>query len=175
MTNFKRFLVILLSFSICWIAQMILIPQISFLVACPNLLLAEVVSAGFLFGKTAGLFTGVAAGLFMDILGIGIPGYYTLILSVLGFLNGLLAEKIDSELVLVLLSVFLINECFFHVYNWSLGHLFGLSVPLRTYLGEKFLPELLLSSVCFLVFYGILLLVCNQWDLKLNKGEIKVV
>ena len=114
MTNFKRFLVILLSFSFAWICQMILLPRVPHLIAVPNLFLAEVVSVGFLFGKTAGLFTGVAAGLFMDLLGVGIPGFFTMILALLGYFDGLLSEKIDSELVLVLIVIFIVNELLYN-------------------------------------------------------------
>jgi len=175
MIHFKRFLVILLSFSVSWVLQMIVFPRVPYLITSPNLLLVEVISCGFLFGRMTGLLVGVAAGLLLDILGIGIPGYYTLILSVLGFLDGLFSEKIDSELVIVLFLLFVFNELLFHAYSWGLSFLFGSGRPLGIYLKELFLPELMLSLVCFLAVYGVLLLTCNRWDLKVNKGEIKIV
>jgi len=175
MTNFKRFLVILLSFSACWISQMILLPMIPHLVTVPNLLLVEVITVGFLFGKGCGLFTGVAAGLVLDLLGVGIPGFFTLILSLLGYLDGLLSEKIDSELVAVLFVIFTVNEAVFHGYFYALSFLLDKELVFMTYLREVFVPELVLSLLCFMVLYGILLMICNQWDLRVNKGEIKIV
>ena len=75
MIRLKRFLVTALSLTFCYITQMVVLPRIPYLIAVPNLLLIEVLSVGFLFGKAYGLAVGVVCGFLMDILGTGTWGF----------------------------------------------------------------------------------------------------
>ena len=92
MIRLKRFLVTALSLTFCYIMQMVVLPRIPYLIAVPNLLLIEVLSVGFLFGKAYGLAVGVVCGFLMDILGTGTWGFYTLIFAWLGYGNGVLSD-----------------------------------------------------------------------------------
>ena len=40
---------------------------------------------------------------------------------------------------------------------------------------EAALPELLLTMVAFLAIYGILLFFSKRWELKVNKGDVRIV
>ncbi len=175
MVRLKRFFVILISMVFCFVLQLLILPGIPYLKAVPNLLLIEVMSVGFLYGKAVGLAAGTAAGLLLDLLGIGIPGFYTLILAVLGYADGMLSEKLESELILILYFLFLLNELFYHAYVFVFSFLLRKSFVLPVYLKEVVIPETLLSLVCFLLIYGFLIFISKRWDLKVNKGEVKVV
>lgn len=175
MVRVKRFFVILISLAVCYLLQMIVFPSVPFLIAVPNMMLIEVVSAGFLYGKAVGLAVGAVSGLLLDILGSGIPGFYTLILSWLGYADGFLSEKMESELIFVLFLLMIVNEVLYHTYVFALAFMIHRSFSFGPYLKEVFFPEVLLTLVCFLVVYGFLIFISKRWDLKVNKGEVRVV
>jgi len=175
MVGVKRFFVSLSTILLCFFLQFVIFPRIRALIAVPNLMLVAAVSLGFLYGKANGLCCGVVSGLLMDVLGSGIPGFYTLILAVLGYVNGMLSEKIESEMILLLFLFFSVNEMVYHGYVYALSFLIRKSFVLSTYINSVVLPELMLSLICFLVIYGILVFISKRWDLRVNKGEIRIV
>lgn len=175
MIKLKRFAVVFISLAVCYFLQMVILTRVPNLIAVPNLLLIETLSIGFLFGKSAGLFVGVISGLLMDLLGSGVPGFYTLILALLGYGDGFLSEKMESELIFLLIVLLFINELLFHTYVFIFAFLIRKSFSFLPYLTDIFLPEILLTSVAFIILYGVLIFLTKRWDLKVNKGEVKVV
>ena len=175
MIRLKRFLVILITIPLCFVLQNIVLPLIPNLIAVPNLILCEVLTFGFLYGKAYGLACGVVSGLLLDVLGTGTPGFYTLILSCLGYGDGFISEKIESEWIPVLYGLLTINEILFHLYVFIFAFLIRKTFSFGSYVRRVFLPELLLTMVAFLLLYGILIFLSKRWDLKVNKGEVKVV
>ena len=175
MAGLKRFLILLILLLLSFFLQVVILPRIPGLTAVPNLMLISVICAGFLYGKGTGLGMGIFAGLLLDTLGTGIPGFYTLILSVLGYVNGMLSEKIESELILILFALFALNEAVFHAYVYLLAFLIRKHFTFTAYLNTVVLPELMLSLIAFLIIYGILIYLSKRWDLRVNKGEIRVV
>ena len=175
MTGLKRFLITLISIGISVILQMMLLPRMEFLIAVPNFLLITVMASGFLFGKAYGLFVGAFAGLILDAVGTGTPGFHTLILMWIGYADGILSEKMESEIIPVLYLILLVNELIYHAYLFVFGFLIGSRFQFFPYLIDVLIPEVLLSLLVFLPVYGLLLFVSKRWDLKINKGEVKVV
>ena len=175
MSGLKRFLVIAVSVAFAFLLQCIVLPKIPNLIAVPNLLLAVVLTTGFLFGKVRGLFTGVVCGLLLDIPGSGVPGFYTLIFSLLGYGDGVLSEHMESELIPVLYVLLLVNEVCCHAYVYVFSFLIRKSFSFLPYVTQVFVPDILLTMVFFLPLYGLLIFMARKWDLKVNKGEVKVV
>ncbi|GEM_PF-2202106 len=175
MIKFKRFAVVLMMTLVNFMLQFILLPKIPYLLAVPNLMLAETVSVGFLYGKAIGLATGVVCGLLTDILGIGNPGFYTLAYAWIGFGNGFLSERMESEVLYVLFVLILLNEILLHIYVLLFSFLIGKHFSLGSYLPAVFLPELFLTIVSFVPVYGILIFISKRWNLRVNKGEVKIV
>ena len=171
----KRLVIILITMTISYVLQMVALPAIPHLIAVPNLMLASVVSFGFLYGKAVGLATGVASGLLLDVLGSGTPGYFVLIFSVLGFLNGFLSEKMESEIILILFLIMTLNEIAYHAYIFVFSFIIGKSFSLVPYLTEGVLPELFMTLISFLLIYGVLLFFSKRWELKVNKGDVRIV
>ncbi|MBR6322292.1 MAG: rod shape-determining protein MreD [Lachnospiraceae bacterium] len=175
MTRLKRLLVIMISVIVMSGLQMMVLPRVEFLTALPNLLLIVVMASGFLFGKAYGLFVGALTGLLIDVVGTGTPGFHTLILMWIGYGDGFLSEKMESEIIPVLYLILLVNEVIYHVYIFVFGFFVGTRFRLLPYLKETVIPEVLLTLLVFLPIYGLLLFVSKRWDLKINKGEVKVV
>ncbi|MBR5739405.1 MAG: rod shape-determining protein MreD [Lachnospiraceae bacterium] len=175
MNKMKRVIVIAITIPVSYVLQMIALPAIPHLIAVPNLLLAGVISFGFLYGRSIGLVTGVISGLLLDFLGSGTPGFYTLIFALLGYGDGFLSEKMESEIVVVLFGLLLVNEVLFHAYVFLFGFLIGKRFSLSPYLLSSALPEFLMTMIGFLIIYGILLFFSKRWDLKVNKGDVRIV
>ena len=175
MIHFKRFFVNFVLIMLCFLLQCLVLPSINYLIAVPNLLLVAVMTAGFLFGKSSGVACGIVCGILLDLFASGVPGFYVLIFSWLGFLDGVFSEKIESELILVLYLFLFGNEILFHAYQYFFAFLLDKHFVFRTYVTEVFIPEILLTMVFFLAFYGITYFVSKKWDLKVNKGEVRVV
>lgn len=175
MNNVKRFLLIVITIPVSYVLQMLVLPRIPHLIAVPNLLLASVISLGFLYGRTVGFVSGVVSGLLIDLVGGGTIGFYTLVFSVLGYADGYLSEKMESEIVLVLILLLLANMVLFHAYIFIFAFLIGKHFSFLPYLTTVFVPEFILTVLGFLVIYGILLFFSKRWDLKVNKGDVKIV
>lgn len=175
MTGIKRLLVILIAGTLCFILQMMVLPMVRILIALPNLFLILVMSSGFLFGKAYGLFVGFLTGLLIDVVGTGTPGFHALILMLIGYGDGLLSEKMESEIIPVLFLILSVNELLYHLYLFIFGFLVGSRFSWLPYIKEVFIPEILLTLLVFLPLYGLMLFVSKRWDLKINKGEVKVV
>ena len=175
MNTLKRCLIMLLTIPICVVLQMLVLPLIPHLIAVPNLILIEVMTFGFLFGKTLGLVAGVVSGLVLDLIGSGTPGFYTMILSLLGYADGFLSEKMESDLIPILYGILLGNEILFHLYVFVLAFLIRKHFSFKSYLTGVFLPELFLTMIAFLLVYGVLIFLARRFDLKVNKGEVKIV
>ncbi len=79
-----------------WLAQLNLPGDI-----VPDLILIMVISYGLLRGPDEGLFFGLAAGLFLDLVGGGLIGIQTLSKSIAGFSAGLLEKTIFKDNLLV--------------------------------------------------------------------------
>ncbi len=123
MNTLKRCLIMALTIPVCIVLQMLVLPLIPHLIAVPNLILIEVMTFGFLFGKTLGLAAGVVSGLVLDLIGSGTPGFYTMILSLLGYADGFLSEKMESDLIPILYGILFGNELLFHLYVFVLSFL----------------------------------------------------
>jgi len=175
MVRFRRFLIIAISLFISYILEFIFLPQIPGLIKVPNLFLCTVVTIGFLFGKTYGMVTGLAAGYLLDALGTGTMGFYILLFAWMGFLNGLLSEKLESEVLLLILLLFLSNEVVFHLYTYGLSFLISKKFVFSSYFSGVFMPEIVLTFVAFILYYGVIVFLAKRWDLRQNKGEVKIV
>lgn len=175
MNKIKRFIIIFITIAVSYLLQMVVLPAIPHLIAVPNLLLAGVISFGFLYGRAVGLATGAVSGLLIDFLGSGTPGFYTLIFALLGYGDGYLSEKMESEMILVLILLLSANSILYHAYIFFFSFLIGKRFSFGAYFRSAAVPEFLLTSVGFLLVYGLLLFFSKRWDLKVNKGDVRIV
>ena len=158
MNTLKRCLIMFLTIPVLVVLQMLVLPAIPHLIAVPNLILV-----------------GVISGLVLDLIGSGTPGFYTLILSLLGYADGFLSEKMESDLIPILYGILLGNEILFHLYVFVLAFLIRKHFSFGSYVTDVFLPELFLTMIAFLLVYGVLIFLARRFDLKVNKGEVKIV
>jgi len=119
----------------------------------PNFLLVVVITIALIQGPTPGASAGFAAGLIFDLLGTGPVGPMALVLTVTGFLVGLLHEQMFAEGWLLPLTVLAIGALGAEMaYGLILGML-GEGGPLLRGLLTTMLPAAVYDTVLALLFY----------------------
>ena len=84
----KRKLITGLFILAAFLLQSTVFSSLTFADIRPNLLIVVTASFGFMRGDKGGMAVGFASGLFMDLFWGGLPGFYALIYTVIGYLNG---------------------------------------------------------------------------------------
>ncbi|NLY73703.1 MAG: rod shape-determining protein MreD [Firmicutes bacterium] len=114
----------------------------------PDLILIMVISYGLLRGPDEGLFFGLAAGLFLDLVAGGAIGVQTLSKTIAGFSAGLLEKTIFKDNLLVPVIAVFVGTLLFESLNVLMYLSFG---------GNYNYWLLLISAIIPLAFYNAVL------------------
>lgn len=79
------------------VLQIAFAPHMEIFGVSPNIPLLVVITLGFVQGPSAGAIAGFAAGLALDLIGTGPVGAWALVLSVTGYVTGMLQENMFAE------------------------------------------------------------------------------
>ena len=115
----------------------------------PNLLIAVTASIGFMRGRKEGMGVGFICGLLVDIFWGGLIGFYALIYTVIGYMNGSFQRMFYEDDIKLPLAMIGISDLII----WFLEHVM--------------LPELVYTILVTLVLYQIILHI----NRKLEKEE----
>ena len=80
-----------------FVLQVMLAPHLAVFGVVPNLFLLVVITLSFVEGPVAGAVAGFAAGLLFDLLGAEPVGAWALVLTVTGYVGGMLQENLFAE------------------------------------------------------------------------------
>jgi rod shape-determining protein MreD len=138
---------------VAWLLQTGLARYLAIGGVVPNALLVGVVTVALATGPNEGASAGFAAGLLFDLLSVGPVGPMALVLSVTGFVAGLLHEQLFAEGWLLPLTVMAIASVLSEVaYALILG-LVGSPMPFWSTLATKMLPGAVYNTVLALLVY----------------------
>ena len=169
----KRVLIVFCIILALFLVQTAMLPRIPYLVAVPNLMLIATLSFGFLRGRMEGMIVGLISGLLMDVFHGGVIGFYTLIFIYIGYMNGILARYLVSDVILLPMGLCLINEIFYSGYVYVFGFLIRNRLDFGSYFHSIIMPEFLLTVLATVVVYGVILLI-NRWlERDEKKGATK--
>jgi len=128
--------------------QLTLINSITILGIKPDLIMVVVVVFSLLRGEKEGTISGFASGLLQDIFSTGLLGINALAKTVIGFICGILKEKIFHEHILFLIPVItFIASITQSILIFLLLRAFGIEYSLTWSLKQLALPEALYSSL----------------------------
>lgn len=157
MKNFKRPIVTALIIIVCFLFESTVFQGLSFANITPNLLVVVTASFGFMRGKREGMIVGFFCGILYDIFFGDLLGFYALIYTVLGYINGFFRrifypEDIKLPLFLITSSDFILGNivCIFMFIMRSRFNYFY-------YLFSIIIPELIYTTLVTLVLYQIIL------------------
>ena len=148
-----KILIILLAF----LAQSMLFGSVSFASVRPNLLLIITALSGFMIGKKEGIWVGFVCGLFWDISGGELLGYYALVFLTIGYMNGRFHSLFfDEDVRLPLMAVALSDLAFGLIVCTTQFFLRG-RFAFGTYLFRIILPETAFTVLLVLVLYPLII------------------
>jgi len=128
--------------------QLTLLNSITILGIKPDLIMVIVVVFSLLRGEKEGAISGFASGLLQDIFSTGLLGINALAKTVIGFICGILKEKIFHEHILFLIPVItFIASITQSILIFLLLRAFGIEHSIAWSLKEVALPEALYSSL----------------------------
>ena len=84
----KRKIITFVIIIVCFLLECTLFDKLSFALIKPNLLIIVTSSFGFMRGKKSGMFVGFLCGLLTDLFWGEVLGFYMLIYTVIGYING---------------------------------------------------------------------------------------
>jgi rod shape-determining protein MreD len=119
----------------------------------PNFLLLVVVTIALVEGPAAGCSAGFAAGLIVELLGTGPVGPMVLVLSVTGYLAGLLHENLFAEGWLLPITVLGIASLGAEITYGLILNLMGAGGPLLLTFFTKMLPAAVYNTALGLLIY----------------------
>ncbi len=138
---------------IATILQATLAPYLEIGGATPNFLTLVVITLALSEGPIPGATAGFAAGLMFDLLGTGAVGPMALVLTIVGYIAGLLHEQMFAEGWLLPLSVLALATLVGEIAYGVLLGILGEGGPFWSAFITKMLPRTLYNSVLALLVY----------------------
>lgn len=155
--NRYRIIFKLIIIVLAFLVQSMLFGSISYASVRPNLLLIITALSGFMIGQTEGIWVGFVCGLFWDISGGELLGYYALIFLIIGYLNGRFHNLFfDEDVRLPLLMVAVSDVTFGMIVCMTQFFLRG-RFDFGTYLFRIILPETAFTVLLVLVLYPLII------------------
>ncbi len=149
----KRIIINLLLLILAFTIQNCVIPLIPFLSAAPNLMLILTFSFGFIYGKEAGMYYGLFAGVLLDLFYSGPFGFYTLLFINIGYFNGICTKYYYEDYINLPLVLSLVNELIYNGYVYVFRFLIRNRLDIFYYAREIIIPETIFTVVTTLIIY----------------------
>lgn len=149
----KRIILNVLLMLLAFTVQNGIFPLLPFLAASPNLLLILTFSFGFIYGKEAGMWYGLLAGILLDLFYSGPFGFYTLLYIYIGYTNGICTRYYYEDYITLPLILSLINELAYNCYIYVFSFLIRNRLDFLYYFWEIILPETIFTVVATLLLY----------------------
>jgi rod shape-determining protein MreD len=138
------------------ILQAGLAPYLSIGQVVPNFLLLVVITIALVEGPGPGAAVGFSAGLIFELLGSGPVGPMLLVLTLTGFLTGLMHENMFAEGWLLPLTVLAIATLSAEVAYGAILILLGADVPFWSTLLTRMIPGAVYNTALALLIYPLL-------------------
>lgn len=130
-----------------------LAPHVTLFGVVPNFLLLVVVTIALSTGSNEGATVGFAAGLAFDLIGAGPVGAMALVLTIAGYVAGMLHTAMFAEGWLLPLTVLALTALGSEISYGLLLNLLGTDVPFWTTLFTKMLPGAVYNTTLALLVY----------------------
>ena len=128
----------------------------------PNLLIILTASKGFMKGENAGMAVGFFCGLIYDIFFGGVIGFYALLYTYVGFINGKFSRVFYPEDIKLPLALIMVSDLTYDLLVYLFLFLIWGKFDIQYYFLHVILPELVVTLVATLALYPIIL--------KMNEG-----
>ncbi len=149
----KRYISIFLLNLICFVLQSTIFQQWQIAGITPNLTIIITAASGLMYGRTAGMFSGVIGGLFMDTMFSTIIGIDILIYTFIGYINGMATKLYFEEDFLIPVISIAASDFAYGVLFYICRFLLRGRLDLLYYLGNIIIPEMIYTVILGVIIY----------------------
>ena len=171
----KRKIISLLIIIICFLLQATVFARFTIASIRPNLLLIVTASFGFMRGKKEGMIVGFISGLMIDVFWGDMLGFYTLIYTVIGYLNGFFKRLFYDEDIKLPLALIGTSDLAYGIVIYFCFFLLQGNFDFPYYLLHIILPELVYTILITLVLYQIILQINRKLEAEEQRSASKFV
>lgn len=157
---------------LCFILQNTVLKTINFGAVSPNLLLIITAGFGFVGGRREGMYTGVLCGLMVDLFYGRLFGYYSLLYTLIGYVNGFFhAVFYDLDIKQPMLLIAL-SDLGYGLIQYFFQFLLRGRFDFGFYFTSVILPEFLYAVVLTLLCYQGILKLYEKLDRLDSTGSV---
>lgn len=159
----RKFVEVLLII-ICFVIQTSFFQYFQIAGVSPNLLIVLCSAIGFMKGKKEGIFVGFFCGILIDIFFSRVIGFYALIYSVIGFLNGFFTKEFLPEDVKLPVVLIVGSDLMLNCFVYFIMFMFRGDFNFMYYLTNLIVPEIVYTLLVTIVLYFIILKVNKKLE-----------
>ena len=160
----KRKIITFVIIIVCFLLECTLFDKLSFALIKPNLLIIVTSSFGFMRGKKSGMFVGFLCGLLTDLFWGEVLGFYMLIYTLIGYINGFFRRLFYDDDIKLPIGLIGASELVYGLVTYFCLYMLQGDFDFAGYLFDIIMPELVYTILVTLLLYQIM--GKNQvWDL----------
>lgn len=160
---------------LCFLLQSTVFSWLQFASIRPNLMLILTSAIGFMRGKKAGMAAGFSCGLLMDVFWGNLLGFYALIFTVIGYMNGSFKRLFYDEDIKLPLVLIAGSELVYGVIVYTCLFMMRGDFHFLYYLMHVIIPELLYTILATIVLYQILLHINRKLEAEEQRSASRFV
>lgn len=158
-----------------FLLQSTIFEKISFADIRPNLLIIITASFGFMRGEKNGMTVGFACGLLADMFWGNVLGFYSLIYTVIGYLNGSFHRMFYDDDIKLPLALVGVSDLAYSVCVYFCMFLLQGKFAFPYYLGHIMIPELVYTILITLIVYQVILHVNRKLEAEEQRSASRFV
>ena len=160
---------------VCFLLQSTVFSKLQFASVRPNLMIVLTSAFGFMRGRKTGMAVGFSCGLLMDVCWGSVLGFYTLILTVIGYLNGSFKRLFFDEDIKLPILLIAVSDLLYGVAIYFLMFLLRSDFDFLYYLNRIIIPEAIYTVAVTLVVYPLLLFINHKLEAEEKRSASKFV
>ena len=159
----------------CFLLQSTVFSKLQFASVRPNLMIVLTSAFGFMRGRKTGMAVGFSCGLLMDVFWGSVLGFYTLILTVIGYLNGSFKRLFFDEDIKLPLGLIAGSELAYGLTVYVCLFMMRGDFHFGYYLTHVIMPELVYTILVTIVLYQVILHVNRKLEAEEQRSASRFV
>lgn len=158
-----------------FLLQSTLFGKLTFAGIRPNLMIVVTASIGFMRGQKEGMGVGFVCGLLVDIFWGGLLGFYTLIYTVIGYINGSFQRMFYEDDIKLPLAMIGFSDLIYSMIVYVCLFMLQGEFAFMYFLEHVILPELVYTILVTLVLYQIILHINRRLEKEEQRSASRFV
>lgn len=171
----KRKIITFLIILVCFLLESTLFHELTFSSVKPNLLIIVTSAIGFMRGRKEGMAVGFISGLFFDVFWGNILGFYTLLFTIIGYINGVFQRMFYDEDVTLPIAMIGASELVYGITVYICFYMLKGDFSFGKYFSTIIIPELVYTIIITLGLYQIILHINRKLEAEEQRSASKFV